>query len=67
VPPAVADQLFNAFVSTKTRGMGLGLSICRTIIEANGGHIGMELQEGGGSLFHFTLARAPKEEVGHDD
>lgn len=67
VPPAVADQLFNAFVSTKTRGMGLGLSICRTIIEANGGHIGMDLPEGGGSLFHFTLARAPKEEVGHDD
>lgn len=65
VPPAVADQLFSAFVSTKNRGMGLGLSICRTIIEANGGHIAMEPRPGGGTLFHFTLARAPQE-VGHD-
>jgi two-component system sensor kinase FixL len=58
VAPDVADQLFTAFVSTKTEGMGLGLSICRTIIEANGGHIWTEQRAGGGTEFHFTLVRA---------
>jgi two-component system sensor kinase FixL len=38
--------------------MGLGLSICRTIIEANGGRIWMEPRAGGGTEFHFTLMRA---------
>jgi two-component system sensor kinase FixL len=36
--------------------MGIGLSICRTIIEAHGGRIGFEPAPGGGTLFHFTLA-----------
>jgi len=61
VPPDVAAQLFSAFVSTKTKGLGLGLSICRTIIEANGGHIWMEPRAGGGTIFHFTLAQAQAE------
>jgi two-component system sensor kinase FixL len=61
VPPKVADQLFTAFVSTKNEGMGLGLSICRTIVEANGGRIWLEPHEGGGAQFHFTLARAEPE------
>jgi two-component system, LuxR family, sensor kinase FixL len=61
VSPDVAEQLFKAFVSTKAEGMGLGLSICRTIVEANGGHIWMEAAEGGGTRFHFTLIRTEAE------
>ena len=55
VAPEVAENLFRAFNSTKNGGMGLGLSICRTIVEANGGHIWMEPRDGGGTAFHFTL------------
>lgn len=61
ISPDIADQLFTAFVSTKSAGMGLGLSICRTIVEANGGRIWMEPREGGGTIFHFTLQRAQTE------
>ena len=45
--------------------MGLGLSICRTIVEANGGKIWVETGEGGGAAFHFTLPRAQTEDM-HD-
>lgn len=62
VAPQVAQQLFNAFVSTKSRGMGLGLSICRTIIEANGGRIAMEPGRDSGAIFHFTLIHARTED-----
>jgi two-component system sensor kinase FixL len=58
VAPAIAEQLFTAFVSTKTDGMGLGLSICRTIVEANGGRIWMQPRAAGGTEFHFTLVSA---------
>jgi two-component system sensor kinase FixL len=61
IAPEVVDQLFTAFVSTKQDGMGLGLSICRTIVEANGGRIWMEPREGGGTVFNFTLPRAQTE------
>lgn len=63
VTPEVAENLFRAFHSTKASGMGLGLSICRTIVEASGGRIWMEPREGGGSAFHFTLVRADAEAV----
>src|SRR3546814_15377481 len=58
VTPEIADKLFTAFVSTKPDGMGLGLSICRTIISANGGRIGIKAATDGGPQFHFTLVTA---------
>lgn len=61
VSAEVADRLFTAFVSTKQGGMGLGLSICRTIVEANDGRIWAEARAAGGTCFHFTLPRARTE------
>jgi two-component system sensor kinase FixL len=58
IDQSVADQLFQAFVSTKGSGMGLGLSICRTIIEAHGGRISANKAPGGGTEFQFTLPMA---------
>jgi two-component system sensor kinase FixL len=54
----VADKLFQPFVSTKTTGMGVGLSICRTIIIRNGGRIWADSNPEGGTIFSFTLPRS---------
>jgi two-component system sensor kinase FixL len=64
--PEVARQLFQPFVTTKRKGMGLGLSICRTIVEAHGGKIWVDSPPGGGTTFHFTLRAAAHERETED-
>jgi len=56
IAPEIAQQLFQPFITTKSQGMGVGLSISRTIIEAHGGRIWVESNPGGGTIFNFTLA-----------
>jgi two-component system sensor kinase FixL len=55
----VAAKLFQPFVTTKHNGMGVGLSICHTIITSNGGLIWAEANPEGGTVFNFTLPVAP--------
>ncbi|MEO8485059.1 MAG: ATP-binding protein [Betaproteobacteria bacterium] len=58
IAPDVAERLFSPFYTTKRGGMGLGLSICRSIVEMHGGRIGHGPGLRGGAAFHFTFPRA---------
>ena len=58
LPADVADRLFQPFLSTKAEGMGVGLSICHTIVTGHGGRIWTEPSSLGGTAFHFTLIDA---------
>lgn len=62
IDAAVAGRLFEPFLSTKDEGMGVGLSICQAIIEAQGGSIWAEPAVGGGTIFYFTLIGADMED-----
>jgi signal transduction histidine kinase len=58
LPAEQADQIFNAFFSTKAQGTGMGLSISRSIIEAHGGRLWATSNSQRGATFHFTLPAA---------
>jgi len=55
ISPEIAAQLFQPFVTSKPNGMGVGLSISRTIVEAHGGRLWTDERPGGGTVFHMTL------------
>ena len=58
LPDMVRQKLFQPFVTTKPSGMGVGLSVCRAIIEAHGGQMAAENNVGGGTVFRFTVPAA---------
>ena len=57
--PTTLEQVFEAFYTTKSTGLGLGLSICRSIIEAHGGRLWAEANEPRGAIFQLTLPAQP--------
>jgi signal transduction histidine kinase len=59
VAPASLERLFDAFYTTKSEGLGMGLSICRSIIEAHGGRLWVTANLPRGAIFHFTMPTHP--------
>jgi two-component system sensor kinase FixL len=64
--PKVREQLFQPFVTTKENGMGIGLSVCRSIVDAHGGRIWMQPVESGGTQFFFTVPTTSGNHKRHD-
>ncbi len=58
LPDGAADEIFNAFFTTKPQGSGMGLAISRSIVESYGGHLWATSHDGRGATFHFTLPTA---------
>ena len=63
IAPEMMSQLFQPFVTNKRHGMGVGLSISRTIVEAHGGHISVEPNPGGGTIFRLTLRAVTQDDI----
>jgi len=61
LPPGKADQIFNAFFTTKPQGSGMGLAISRSIVESHGGHLWATPNSGRGTTFQFTLSTRVQE------
>ncbi len=60
IGPEQVERVFEAFYTTKSNGTGMGLSICRSIIDAHGGRLWAEANEPRGAVFQFTLPGAPR-------
>lgn len=65
IAPDIAAKLFQPFVSSKRQGMGVGLSISRTIIEGHGGRLWAEPNPTGGTIFRLTLKRSSEEDIAY--
>jgi PAS domain S-box-containing protein len=63
IDPTHMDRIFDAFFSTKDRGMGMGLSICRSIIESHGGQLWASPRRPHGTIFHVKLPISPSGKV----
>jgi len=61
IPPDKAERIFEPFFTTKAGGMGMGLSIARTIVESHRGRIWAEDRSGGGAIFRFNVPLATRE------
>ena len=59
MPIDKADQIFDAFFTTKPEGSGMGLAISRSIIQSHGGHLWATANSASGATFHFTFANRP--------
>jgi two-component system sensor kinase FixL len=57
--PEIRSRLFEPFVTTKPAGLGIGLSICRVIVEAHGGKLKADAHSGSGTVFRFTIPKSP--------
>ena len=66
IDPAIASRLFESFATTKPRGLGLGLSIAQTIVEAHGGTIDATSDAGHGAVFRIVLPTAGADADGEE-
>ena len=62
IDPQKLDKIFDSFYTTKPSGMGMGLSISRSILQAHGGRLWATAKDGPGTIFHFTLPKYPEGE-----